>query len=185
MRVTNRNQNQGSGEVHPWAYLPSGERINMYADPTAFCIALGLQPSGQVSVGQAKLAVHQMLALTSRVNTSAAGMTIGSSFGVTDENGPPSQRSMRFTMVHIEPALRYAASTGDMSPLEGYHDIGVDANGRPAVDASMGYGVTGRTRGFGGMAEAKAELQRQDAAVQAWGHQQAVANAASGNVIEK
>jgi hypothetical protein len=186
MRVFNRGRgNQNSGEVHPWAYLPNGERINMYADPTAFCIALGLRPSGQVTVGQAKLAVHEMLGAIARANTSTSTDAIGCSFGITDEQAPPSQRNVRFAMTHIEPALRYASMSGDMSVLDGYMDIGVDANGRPTIDASMGYGVTGRTRGFGGMADVHKELQRQDAAAQAVGRQIAAENAATGNVIER
>lgn len=175
-------QNNNSGEVHPWAYLPSGERINLYADPTAFCIALGIQPSGQVTVRQAKLAVHQMLGSMARANSSSSAMTVGSSFGVTDENAPPSQRNVRFTMTHIEPALRYASATGDMSPLEGYTDIVVGPDGRPAIEASQGYGVTGTTRGFGALKAAKEETHQRDAIMQAAAREIAATN---GTVIER
>ncbi|MDR5772144.1 MULTISPECIES: hypothetical protein [unclassified Caballeronia] len=209
----NRNFRVASGatrDVPPYAIKTDGTVVNLYADPNAYLATIGLRASGPVTVEQARLAVHEMISAMSRANSPSAQYNTASSFSVTDGNAPPASRTVRITMTHIDPSIRYANATGDLSPLGGFTDIvtdgarvGIDATGQGnsdafnagAVhlgygqdhihDAGRGYGVTGMSRGFGGLAAAKAELQQRDAAAQAWGRERAAENATTGNVIER
>lgn len=180
-------------DVPPYVYRSDGTRVNLYENPNEYLSAIGLSASRPVTVEQARLAVHQMAAARDRANSGSVQHVIGSSFNVTDGNAPPANRTVRITMRHIEPSLRYANATGDLSPLEGLTDIvtdgtsvGIDVTGQGHFyDGTRFISATGMTRGFGGMAAAKAELQVRDAAAQAYGRERAAENVATGNVIER